>query len=746
MNAPMGLFVKFGNPVPLKGVRMDARIRDLFCDVSVEQVYENAEKKPIEAVYTFPLAVDAVLLDVEVMLGDKKLRGEVVAKAVAEMKYEKAIVEGDAAIRLEKLEGGMYAMNLGNVNPGERVSVCFRYGQLLRWNGDAVRFHVPTTIAPRYGASPHAAHHAPDAELLAENRFSMKIEIAGTLAEAVIDCPTHPLSTRHRKGVVELSLAGKQSFMDRDLVVNLRVAEGKRSGAVVVPHGDGRVAMLSWRPSLATDNSTRPRALKVVVDCSGSMNGDSINQARVALTAIVRSLRPQDCFDIVFFGDRRHTLFGSLQSASPRNVEVALATIAQMQADMGGTNIDKALNEAYKLKGADAETRPDVLLITDGEVSNTKSIVKAAQASRHRIFTVGVGSSVAEAFVRELATVSGGACELVSPNEEMASRVVRHFQRMYAPVLEDIRIQWPGEVLREVRSSGAVFSGDTVHAYAWLKAGGTGEIGIQFDADNDKVSNETVGCETIDVDRAHASPGHPIARMAAAAWIAQSPEDMQRIAVEYQLVTEQTDFIVVHERTEAEKAKGLPELRKVDGMLAAGWGGTGETRIWAVEADSSLMAVEAPAPLSRRMTYGVKDSRSRAGVPKKSPPPVAWDEICKAIEQKLSFDPATARYLRCDLDMLRDAGVEAHIMDELSRLVAAGQDEYQVVLAFLLALVRSPSGSGFSRDGRRQIEKAGQGLSIGDAERSAIAALVNAVLHKPSVLGKAVRGLGGIFR
>ena len=62
------------------------------------------------------------------------------------------MVEGDAAIRLELLEPGLYAMNLGNLLPGEGATIKFRYGQLLRWNGDAVRFHIPTTIAPRYGA------------------------------------------------------------------------------------------------------------------------------------------------------------------------------------------------------------------------------------------------------------------------------------------------------------------------------------------------------------------------------------------------------------------------------------------------------------------------------------------------------------------------------------------------------------------------------------------------------------------
>jgi Ca-activated chloride channel family protein len=47
------------------------------------------------------------------------------------------------------------------------------------------------------------------------------------------------------------------------------------------------------------------------------------------------------------------------------------------------------------------------------------------------------------------------------------------------------------------------------------------------------------------------------------------------LALNYQLVTDQTNLILVHVREEGNKAEGLPELDKVSHMLAAGWGGVG---------------------------------------------------------------------------------------------------------------------------------------------------------------------------
>ena len=49
----------------------------------------------------------------------------------------------------------------------------------------------------------------------------------------------------------------------------------------------------------------------------------------------------------------------------------------------------------------------------------------------------------------------------------------------------------------------------------------------------------------------------------------------QDLAVQYRLVTRQTNFILVHERVAAEQAQEMPTAHTVPQMLAAGWGGTG---------------------------------------------------------------------------------------------------------------------------------------------------------------------------
>ena len=118
--------------VALESVDVHASLRGLFSEVAVTQVYRNLEDTNIEAVYTFPLPLDAVLLDLSLELNGKTMRGVVQPKAAAEERYEDAISDGDSAVLLQQVEPGVFTLNVGNILPGERAVVRFQYGLLHR--------------------------------------------------------------------------------------------------------------------------------------------------------------------------------------------------------------------------------------------------------------------------------------------------------------------------------------------------------------------------------------------------------------------------------------------------------------------------------------------------------------------------------------------------------------------------------------------------------------------------------------
>ena len=558
-----------GERVALTYVSVSAVLHDLLAEVTMCQSYRNEEQVNIEAVYTFPLPLDAVLLDLQVEIGGRVLKGVVVEKKAAEEKYEDAIAAGDAAVMLEQLEPGLYTMNVGNILPNEDATIKFRYSILYRWVDERLRLFIPTTIATRFGDSPHAPHQAPESSLAAENHFSLRMEILGSLKDAQFTCPSHQVSLNRLADKVVVSLKQEQAAMDRDFILNVKALKASRSFAVCGPDRDGVAAVASFQPFFPGLQQPRPLSLAIVIDCSGSMQGDSIEQAKKALEGIVDSLQPADRVALIAFGNSTHALWDRLTPCTPANREVAGHFARQLAANMGGTEIGKALQTTYEVLG-DIDAA-EILLVTDGEVSSWQPVVQVAKRAGHRIFTVGVGNAVSEAFVRELAASTGGECELVAPREDMAERVIRHFERMRAPRAKRVVVHWPGAACDIAPNKlGSVFDGDTVITTARFdKSTIDGPVVLEVETD----TGETVRQE-LTISEAPLSTTQDtistVARFAASMRLKeQDANEGLATALRYRLVSPWTNWLVIAARPEGYKAQDIPAIRKVPQTHAA---------------------------------------------------------------------------------------------------------------------------------------------------------------------------------
>lgn len=413
----------------LQGVDVQARLDGLLLRTTLRQRYRN---RTGETVYTFPLAHGASLLGLSVTLGDRKLSGAVIEKQEATQRYEQAIDAGNTPVLVEQSSPGLYTANLGNLQDGEEATI-----ELLRFEQGGLRLSIPTVVAPRYG-DPHAQgglapHESTAADWQARYPFTLTLDIIGPAAQACLSSPSHrievqPVPDQGTPGQGEAVRVTLEpgGWLDRDFVLRLDGLEGQ-AFCVTAPDADkaypqAQAVLTSFCPRLPAQELA-PLSLKILVDCSGSMTGDSIAQAKRALHEVGQWLEPADRIAYFRFGNQCVPMIPKLESCTPELVARYVKAIEQTEADLGGTELHAALHQVFGLQSKTAAAKADVLLITDGEVWDIEPTVKAARASGHRLFVVGVSSSPAESLLRELADQSGGACELVTPNEDIAGAI-----------------------------------------------------------------------------------------------------------------------------------------------------------------------------------------------------------------------------------------------------------------------------------------------------------------------------------
>lgn len=493
-----------------------------------------------------------------------------------------------------------------------------------------------------------------------------------------------------------ISLPPGRAFLDRDFVLEVRRDGAAPDAARYAEDLDGYAALATFQPWRETAAEAPPRSVKVLVDCSASMAGDAIAQARAALHRTLDALRPDDRFSITAFGDTQRPLFLAQRPANDMNVAKARRFVDRLDADLGGTELGAALDTAFAIPGP-AGIGPELLLITDGEVWAHQAMGDRVRGAGHRVFTVGVGSAVDEALVRALAEAGAGACELVSPNEDMAAGIDRQFHRIYAPVAK-ARVEWPGGVDDPVTT---VFSGDTLHVFRQLP-GRPADVPIRLRV---QWADGLEGVHEAAIEPLAAVDSDLIARMAARDRIKAGGAgvDATATAVRYQLLTPETALLAVAAQDGAKRPDTLPALRQVPQMMAAGWGGLGSVH------DNDMEFLDFPAFLLRDPDAGPAEPSTLdaeaevlASLTSRSATPARF-----AAEISRQWGPVWRRQPpAASIAGLAACGLPPALVDALQEVVdRMGEAEETVVVAFLHILLHTPVGDRFSRHAGRMIRK-----------------------------------------
>ncbi|QSQ20537.1 VWA domain-containing protein [Pyxidicoccus parkwayensis] len=628
-----GLYTREGAQVPLQGVEVTGELLGGHARVRVRQRYRNDEKRPVEAVYTFPLPSDGTLSAFSMTCAGRRVEGVVKEREEAFRTYDDAITAGHGAALLDQERANVFTAQVGNLLPGEETVVEVEFLQSVTAEEGAVRWMLPTLVAPRYipGApsgdrTGHGAmdptSRVPDADRITppvgEVHYGLRMDLLVDLGrEVVVESPSHAITVNRESGTrMRVGFSRGEVSLDRDLVLSLRSPDSSAVFTPLVTHrkdgADAGTFALTVIPDLLAMASAPPKQEVVfVVDVSGSMAGESLPQAQAALRLCLRHLREGDRFNVIAFESNFRSFKPQPVPFTQRTLEEADRWVAALQAD-GGTELLRPMQAAV-------QAAPDgvVVLLTDGQVGNEDEILRAVLAERKtaRLYSFGIGTNVSDALLRDMAKQTGGAVEFIHPGERIDDKVVAQFSRALAPRVTELQVSFEGVEGAELAPSELP---PMVDGVPWTLLGryptpGTGKVTLRG-----KSGREPFAL-TVRVDFPAVSDRPAVEKLWAAerirGWEAagltgRRAESMKKriveLAVAHQIVTRYTSFVVVEERTAERRASGQPETRVVPVNAPAGWDMFGTAKKEEAELDGGMQHVGSV--------------RSRGGV---MPPPAA---------------------------------------------------------------------------------------------------------------------------
>src|SRR5690349_23462441 len=526
--------------------------------VSVEEWFRNDGALLDEASYLYPLPGEATFSDFSLWQGDRELKGEPMDAGQARSIYEEIVRRKRDPALIELAGHGLVRARVFPIAAGETRKITLRYTQLLDRVGDAWRFRYVT------GAGPGAT---------AARGLRISVDSASRFGDPY--SPTHRLTSRRDADRLEVTLADSAARGDFELFLPL--ARGLVGLSLITnqPVGEDGFFMLLLAPGGGTGATPSvSRDLVAVLDVSGSMSGEKLDQARAALVQLLGGLRSGDRFRVISFGGGVRRFATGWTPAVPDSVRAAQDWVRRLDTD-GGTNIAGALTEAFTEPPRDGALGV-VVVLTDGmpTVGETDPEHIAEQAERgrgpFRVFAFGIGYDVNTYLLDRLTERARGVTEYIQPGADIEQAVGALAAKIASPVLTDLAIRGDGVELYDLQPQGLpdLFAGDELVVFGRERGAGSGERSVT-------VTGRRNGHEERFTTTARFGDELPGADYVQQLWAARkagalsreirlhgaNPEivtELKRLALRYGILTEYTSYLVQEPGVVAARSDLMP--------------------------------------------------------------------------------------------------------------------------------------------------------------------------------------------
>lgn len=473
VDPPPGVDVRLDQSLAIKYHHVDIQIKDQVVTTRVDQVFVNDNPWTAEGTYIFPLPQGAAVSDFVMWVDGKAVHGEILEADEARTIYDDVVRRMKDPALLEYVGRKALKASVFPIPPGEERKIELEYSQILPVENGLVHYIYP----------------------LSTERFSSR-PLEDLVVRAQIES-REPLkavySSRHEVSIDReddyhalLGLEQSDVLPDRDFElfytissekIGLNLLSFKEEGQ------DGFFLLLAAPDVKVNEEEIVVKDIILVLDTSGSMQGEKMDQAKEAARYVLDHLNPLDRFAIVSFATTTRSFSPSLEPAA--QADKGKDFLDRLEA-MGSTDINRAMIEAV---GLAEEVRPTTLIfLTDGlpteGVTVTGAIldnVARESPDNVRIFSFGVGDDVDTDLLDQISLDHGGASTYVRPGEEIDEEVSAFYRKVKIPVLSDLSLDWGDIIVDQVYPQRIpdLFAGSQLILLGRYREGGPAKITLK---------------------------------------------------------------------------------------------------------------------------------------------------------------------------------------------------------------------------------------------------------------------------
>lgn len=578
--------------------RVNVTIDDQVATTHIEQLFVNENNWMLEGTYLFPLPEGAAVSQLTMWVDGTPIEAKILEKDEARAIYDEIVRQLRDPALLEYVGSNAIQANVFPIPPNSERKIEIEYTQVLPADGGLFHYVYPQS-SKLYTNLPL-------------NNQSIRVEVRSNEAMRTIYSPSHPVAIDRDgefRAIVGYEAANVIADTDFELyysvspeTIGLNLLSYKESGQ------DGFFLLLA-APSVEV-NTISAKDVILVLDTSGSMEGEKLAQAKEAALFVVDHLNPQDRFNIVSFstGTRQY----ATQLASVSNPGSVNSFVNSLEA-LGGTNISQALLEAAAQ--ADNQRPTTIIFLTDGlategivDTGLLLNNVQTSMADNVRLFAFGVGDDVDTTLLDSLAQNHRGTSTYVRPFQAINEIVGSFYSKISAPVLTDIQLDF-GDVFVEQfypQTLPDLFVGSQLVLVGRYRNGGPADITLSGTVNGerqtflyqDNLFRSQGGDDFIPRLWATRAIGHLLTQIRLHGENPELVQSVVNLSVRYGIITPYTSYLIEEDDIFSQQARDIIIEEELEEMAAEDNAFTGAEAVDEAAISGEMAEAEAPAPIA----------------------------------------------------------------------------------------------------------------------------------------------------
>lgn len=402
--------------IKTKSIRITGIQKGFVQSLEIYQSIETCDELK-EVSYVFPTDNKICIYDMHFLVGDEIIPAQLRSKTQAQKIFDEAKKEGKTAVMGIQNEPGITYIAIGNVPKNTIVAIVFKcsFTSILE-NRNTILTKIPLKSYNSDGFLTNF-YDLPSFDI----NLEMTISQIGKISDVYSNIDYEYSKNDDYNGKLTIK---STKIKDENIMIHTRFEDPIKSQIVQTE----KASIISIIPEFETIKSDN-KELVFLIDCSGSMHGESIRKAKETLSMFISKLSQQIYFNIICFGTLYTKLFDQSQINSKENNEKAIEFIEKIEANLGGTELLKLLTDLFHTDVKISWQR-QIFLVTDGEVEKREEVVNLIKENNvyNRIFAIGLGNGSDAGFLEEITEITNGKYDLILNEKELPNKINEHFE------------------------------------------------------------------------------------------------------------------------------------------------------------------------------------------------------------------------------------------------------------------------------------------------------------------------------